>query len=150
MRTARGALRARHALIATAAAVLIAAGGTGCSDTDETPESLASKASEAIASATAKLSDIQGGINAKGDVKAGPTENKDGRAVSEITATNSAGSTTDYTIQVNFKDSDGNLLDAVVVTISDVPAGGSKTGEARSNRDLSGTPKAEITRAVRH
>ncbi|MGW2563338.1 FxLYD domain-containing protein [Streptomyces sp. NPDC001514] len=150
MRTVRGAERARHALMGTAAAALIAAGITGCSDSDESPESLASKASDVVASATAKLSDIQGGINAKGDVKAAPTENKDGRAVSEITATNSASKSADYTILVNFKDSDGNLLDAAVVTIDDVPAGGSKSGEARSNRDLSGTPKAEIGRAVRH
>ncbi|WP_351228035.1 FxLYD domain-containing protein [Streptomyces sp. NPDC002133] len=150
MRTARGASRARNALIGVATAVLIAAGATACSDTDQTPESLASKASEAVASATARLSDIQGGFNAKGDVKAGATENKDGRAVSEITATNSSGGSADYTIQVNFKDADGNLLDAAVVTINDVPAGGSKTGEARSNRDLSGAPEAEIARAVRH
>ncbi|MFE7775440.1 hypothetical protein ACFU5O_16370 [Streptomyces sp. NPDC057445] len=153
MRTARdtpGTRNARRARCALVAAALIAAAITGCSDTGETPDSLASKASEAAASATDKLSDIKGAINAKGDVKAGSTEIKDGKAVAEITATNSTTSAADYTITVNYKDSDGNLLDATVVTINDVPAGGSKSADARSNRDLSGTPKAEIGQAVRH
>ncbi|MEU2156945.1 hypothetical protein ABZ532_18345 [Streptomyces sp. NPDC019396] len=159
MRTSRGTRDShdtrvpRNALIRNTfiAAALIAAALTGCSsDNGETPKSAASKASDLIASATAQLSDIQGGLDAKGDVKAGSTENDDGRAVAEITATNSSSSTADYTIQVNYKDSDGNLLDAVVVSINDVPAGGTKTADARSNRDLSGTPAAEIARAVRH
>ncbi|MFC5801065.1 FxLYD domain-containing protein [Streptomyces formicae] len=142
MGPARGALLAAAALIATALA--------GCSDTTETPASLSSRASELVASATAQLSDIRGAINAKDDVKAGPTRNEDGRAVCEITATNGSGRTADYTVQVSFEDADGNLLDAVVVTVKDVPAGASKTADARSNRDLSGTPRAEIGQAVRH
>ncbi|MFD5424897.1 FxLYD domain-containing protein [Streptomyces sp. NPDC127084] len=143
----------RNALIRNAliAAALIAGVLTGCSsDNGETPASAASKASDLIASATAKLSDIQGGFDVTGDVKAGSTANENGRAVAEITATNNSSSTADFTVQVNFKDSDGNLLDAVVVNIDGVPAGGTKSADARSNRDLSGTPPAEIARAVRH
>ncbi|MEU2434381.1 MULTISPECIES: hypothetical protein [unclassified Streptomyces] len=133
-----------------AAAALIAASLVGCSDTTETPESLSARASEVVASASAQLGDIRGAINAKDDVKAGPTKNEDGRAVSEITATNSSGNTADYTALVSFKDADGNVLDAVVVTVEDIPAGASKTADARSNRALSGTPQAVIGQAVRH
>lgn len=153
-------------------AVVVAAGMTACSDSDETPASVASKAGKAVESATAKASDlvasasaqvdkikesasakvnaVKGGINAKGDVKAGPTKEDGSHVATEITATNGSGKTADYTVLVNWKDSSGNVLDATVVNIDGVPAGGTKSATANSNRDLSGTPAAEIGQAVRH
>lgn len=134
---------------------------TGCSD-DGTPSSvssaassLASQASKALASATAeagrKLDEIKGGVDATSDVKAGtPGKDTDGRATVEVTATNATDATKSYAVQVDFKDGQGNWLDTVVVTVTDVPAGGTGTGTARSNRDLSGEVKAEVARAVRY
>jgi hypothetical protein len=70
--------------------------------------------------------------------------------VSQLTVSNPTSGTHDYTISVAFDDPNGNLLDATVVTVSQVPAGGSATATARSNRDLSGSLTAKITAAVRH
>lgn len=51
---------------------------------------------------------------------------------------------------VTFRDTEGNFLDTVVLSIDGVPPGESKTGTARSNRTLSGDTKAEIAQALRH
>ncbi|CAM5592014.1 hypothetical protein STANM309S_00529 [Streptomyces tanashiensis] len=96
------------------------------------------------------MNEVKDGVNAGGDVSAGPTSTDGDRTVSTITATNPKDKTADYTVMVNFRDSDGNLLDAVVLTIDGVEPGKSKTGTARSNRTLSGDPKAEIAQALRH
>ncbi|MFE3492060.1 hypothetical protein ACFXOS_03005 [Streptomyces sp. NPDC059175] len=162
----------RRAVLGAATAVVVAAGMTACSNSDETPASVASKAGEAVdsatskagelvasasaevdkikASASAKVNEIKGGINAKADVKVGATKDDGDHVATEITATNSTGDTADYTVLVNWKDSSGNILDATVVNVDDVPAGGTKSATANSNRDLSGTPVAEIGQAVRH
>ncbi|MDX3309183.1 hypothetical protein ACWGH3_10005 [Streptomyces sp. NPDC054884] len=116
--------------------------------------SLASEASEAFSSATAevgrKLDGIEGGVDAKGDVKLGtPTADGDRSAV-EVTVTNSADSTKSFAVEVDFKDSGGKLLDSVLVTVTDVPAGKTAKAIARSHRALSGEVKAEAARAVRY
>ncbi|KRD19033.1 MULTISPECIES: hypothetical protein [unclassified Streptomyces] len=116
--------------------------------------SLASEASEAFSSATAevgrKLDGIEGGVDAKGDVKLGtPTADGDRSAV-EVTVTNSVDSTKSFGVEVDFKDSGGKLLDSVLVTVTDVPAGKSAKAIARSHRALSGEVKAEAARAVRY
>lgn len=153
------------------AAVCCATALTGCSD-DDTPSSVssaasqaasaaeslgreaASAASSAFASATAeagrKLDEIQDGVDVKSDVKLGTPGTDGGRATVEVTATNTADSTKSFAVQVDFTDSSGNRLDAVVVTVSDVAAGADGTATARSNRDLSGEVKAEVARAVRY
>ncbi|CAM5467661.1 MULTISPECIES: FxLYD domain-containing protein [Streptomyces] len=143
----------RTAVLLTAAALGVAA-LTSCSD-DATPSSVASKAASAYASATAEagraLDEIKGGVNAKSAVKVGgTTTNSDGRAEAEITVENTTGSTKSFAVQVDFKDEDGNLLDAAVVTVSDVAAGGTAKGTARSTRDLGGQVRAEVARAVRY
>ncbi|MDF3142505.1 MULTISPECIES: FxLYD domain-containing protein [unclassified Streptomyces] len=127
---------------------------TSCSD-DDTPSSVASKAASAFASATAeaghRLDDIKGGIDAKDAVSLGdPTTNADGRTTVEVTAENTTDSTKSFGVQINFRDEDGNLLDAAVVTVSDVAAGQTGTGTARSTRDLGGEVKAEVARALRY
>jgi hypothetical protein len=84
-------------------------------------------------------------------VTAGPvTIGADGRAVSQLTVKNPTSQTHDYTISVEFDDPSGNLLDATIVTVSQVPANGSATATARSNRNLSGSVTAKITAAIRH
>ncbi|MFI6488283.1 hypothetical protein [Streptomyces sp. NPDC050564] len=152
----------RGLILTAAAATALAASLTGCSD-DNTPASTVSKAAsaasaagEALASATAeagrKLDEVKNGVNAKGDVKVDPhvTTASDGRATAKVTVTNPASSQKSYAVQVNFRDKSGNLLDTVVVTVSDVAAGASKDATARSNRALSGDVTADVARAVRH
>ncbi|MXM64952.1 hypothetical protein GR925_16275 [Streptomyces sp. HUCO-GS316] len=117
--------------------------------------SLASEASEAIASATAeagqKLDDIKGGVDAKGSITLGsPDTDSDGRTTVQVTAENTTDSAKSFTVQVNFTDENGKLLDVAVLTVSDVPADGSGKATARSNRTLSGEVKAEVARAVRY
>ncbi|MEV6757378.1 FxLYD domain-containing protein [Streptomyces sp. NPDC051214] len=145
---------------ATAATVLLALSTTACSegDVDKVKDRAASataKAGEAVSSATeaaaSKMAEVKDGADAKGDVKVeGPTKSEDNRTTAEITATNPKDKKADYTISVHFRDGDGNLLDTAVLNITDVEPGKSKSGTARSNRSLSGTPKAEISRALRH
>ncbi|MCX5255761.1 FxLYD domain-containing protein [Streptomyces canus] len=136
-------------------------GLTACSDEDS-PSSVASKvasaasrAGEAVSSATAeagrRFDDIKNGVDAKDDVRLGtPATASDGRTTVEVTATNSADSAKSFTVEVDFTDRNGKLLDAVVLTVSDVPAGGSGKGTARSTHDLSGDVRAKVPRAVRH
>ncbi|MEV0320761.1 hypothetical protein ACIBKX_23735 [Streptomyces sp. NPDC050658] len=145
---------------AAACAALLALTVTGCSeeDVDKAKDSVASataKAGEAVAEATeaaaSKMAQVKDGVNAKGDVKTDGATKADGdRTTAEITATNSTDKKADYTVSVDFRDGDGNLLDTVVMNIDGVDPGASKSGTARSNRSLSGTPKAEIGRALRH
>ncbi|MEV0115403.1 FxLYD domain-containing protein [Streptomyces sp. NPDC050844] len=145
---------------AAACTALLALTVTACTDEDvdkakDTVASATAKAGDVVASATeaaaSELEKVKDGVNATGDVKAADTTKPDGdRTTAEITATNSSDKKADYTISVNFRDSDGNLLDAVVLNINGVDPGASKSGTARSNRSLSGTPKAEIGQALRH
>ncbi|WP_051741003.1 hypothetical protein [Streptomyces xylophagus] len=140
-------------------------GLTGCSG-DSSPSSVASKAASAvasigaqatgaIASATAeagrRLDEVKNGVDAKEAVKLGsPATDSGGRSTVEVTVDNSAGSAKSFAVQVEFKDTGGNLLDTVVVTVSDVPAGKSATATARSNRDLSGGVRAAVGTALRY
>ncbi|MDT0546331.1 MULTISPECIES: FxLYD domain-containing protein [Streptomyces] len=134
-----------------AAAVLISA---GCSN-GGSPSSTASRASKAIASATAsakaELNEIKHGVNAKADVKAGAVSiGQDGHAVAPITVTNKQDHKASYAVEVNFRDADGNLLDVAVVTVSSVQPRSSKKATARSHRELSGHLKAQVGAAVRY
>ncbi|MEU2116757.1 hypothetical protein ABZ567_14150 [Streptomyces sp. NPDC016459] len=124
---------------------------TGC-------DTVADKAGEVVSSATAaaasaaqdRMNEVKDGVNATGDVTAGPTRTDGDRTVAEITATNPKGKDADYTVMVTFRDGEGNLLDTVVLSIDGVPPGAPKTGTARSNRTLSGETTAEIGQALRH
>ncbi|MER5960909.1 hypothetical protein [Streptomyces sp. NPDC002057] len=139
----------------TAAALTLAATTalalTGCDTVKETAGGIVSTATAAVASAAEeKMNEVKDGVNATGDVTAGATRTDGDRTVAEITATNPKDANADYTILVTFRDADGNFLDSVVVSIDGVAPGASKTGTARSNRTLSGEPKAEIGQALRH
>ena len=136
-------------------------GLTGCSD-DDSPSSVASKvasaasrAGDAVSSATAeagrRFDDIKNGVDAGDDVRLGtPATASDGRTTVEVTVANRAGSAKSFAVQVDFTDAGGKLLDTVVVTVRDVPAGGSGKGTAHSTRDLSGDVRAKVSRAVRY
>ncbi len=156
----------RAATAALLAAVL-AAGASGCSDDDNgaasdaaskaasAAESLASRGSDALASATAEageaLESIKGGIDAKDEVKLGkPGTDDDGRTTVTVTADNTADDTKSFAVQVEFHGEDGKLQDMVVVTVSDVAAGASKTATARSTHKLSGSVTAEVGTALRY
>lgn len=116
--------------------------------------SLASQASSALASATAeagrRLDDIEGGVAAKGSVELGKPAAAGDRTKVEVTAENSTDSTKSFAVQVDFTDQAGNLLDTVVLTVPDVPAGDSGKATARSNRQLTGEARAKVARAVRY
>ncbi|MDQ1017741.1 hypothetical protein [Streptomyces afghaniensis] len=143
------------------AAVLTGCGGDSPGDAAREAESavgsFASQASEAVESATAeagrRLDDIRGGIDVKGDVKAGrPTVGSDGRARAEVTVTNTDDSERSFAVQVDFTDAGGRLTDTVIVTVNHVQAGdtATATATARSTHDLAGQVRAQVARAVRY
>lgn len=142
------------AVLTTTVTVAAALTLTSCSDED-TPSSVASRAASAFASATAEagrqLDDIKGGVDAKDAVQLGSaTTGSDGRTTVDVTVDNTTDSTKSFAVQVNFRNENGDLLDATVVTVSDVAAGRTGKGTARSTHDLSGTVKAEVARALRY
>ncbi|WP_369145212.1 hypothetical protein [Streptomyces sp. R44] len=143
--------RTRRTTGAVLAAAALLVPLTGCDSAKDKAGEIVSSATAAVASAAQEqMNKVKDGVNAGGDVKAGPTSTDGDRTVADITATNPKDKTADYTIMVNFRDGDGNLLDSVVMNIDGVEPGQSKTGTARSNRSLSGATKAEIAQALRH
>ncbi|MFE0174719.1 FxLYD domain-containing protein [Streptomyces sp. NPDC059002] len=143
-------------IAATVLVGALAVGAAGCSDGDS-PSDAASRAASAVASATArageKLDEIKGGIDAKGDVRLGdPSTDGDGRTTVKVTAENTTDAAKTFAVQVTFKDGDGKLLDTVVVTIDDVPAGKSADATARSTHKLDGGAdvRTNVTTAVRY
>jgi hypothetical protein len=113
--------------------------------------SLSSVVSKAHSAGTSALSEISGGVQADGDVAAGPAAtDADGHAVSQLTVKNPSDAEHDYTVSVIFDDSAGRLQDVVVVTVPKVPAHGQSHATAKSNRKVSGTLTARVSAAVRH
>ncbi|MFG3167174.1 hypothetical protein [Streptomyces sp. NPDC048200] len=170
---ARGPVRL---ILAVAAVVSLAASLTACSD-DSSPSGAASQAASAasraasaasraasaatragdsLASATAeagrKFDEFKNGADAKDEVKTdgSASADSDGRATVKVTASNPTSSARSYVVQVDFRETGGNLLDTTVVTVDDVAANGSKDATARSNRALTGDVDATVARAVRH
>ncbi|MFI8517566.1 hypothetical protein ACIGEZ_07030 [Streptomyces sp. NPDC085481] len=150
----RSRTRTRTRSVSAAAALLALGLGlvlTGCDEAKDTAGDIVSSATAAVASAAQEqMNKVKDGVNATADVKAGATSTDGDRTVAEITATNPLDKTADYTVMVNFRDQDGNLLDVVVLNIDDVAPGKSASGTARSNRTLSGDTKAEVAQALRH
>ncbi|MFJ5213223.1 hypothetical protein ACIP98_00735 [Streptomyces sp. NPDC088354] len=157
--------RAASATYAAAVLTVMAAAVSGCSDGAGPPSvngsraasaasSLAARGGEALASATAaaasELARIKGGVDAKADVRLGTVSTSQDKATVPVTATNNGTKPASYTVQVSFRDSGGNLLDAVVVTVPDVPAHGTARATARSHRDLGGPVRATVDTALRH
>ncbi|WP_406858854.1 hypothetical protein ABZO31_00850 [Streptomyces sp. HUAS MG47] len=149
---------------AGALAAVVLTGLTGCSDDGGNPVSdvvsqAASVASSAVTDAASKaaerakqqLAEVKDGVDAKDEVTLGSAAtDSDGRTTVPVTARNTADSAKSFTVQVVFKDSGGALVDTVVLTISDVAAGQSKAGTARSTHKLSGTVTPSVAAALRH
>ncbi|MGW2900199.1 hypothetical protein ACWDAO_37815 [Streptomyces sp. NPDC001212] len=146
-------------------AVAVALGTTGCSGGGTTSgsasqaasavSSLASQADSMLSSATAeagrRLGEVRNGIDARSAVTLGtPATASDGHATVAVRVENRAGSAKSFAVRVDFKDSGGNLLDTVVVTVPGVPAGKTATATARSIRELSGPVRAEVGTALRY
>ncbi|MFD5569923.1 hypothetical protein [Streptomyces cadmiisoli] len=162
--------RTRWAMVAT---MVVAVGGgiAGCTD-ENTPSgrvgdaasaassaavaasSAASRATDVWASATAKagqkIEDIKGGVDVTKDVTLAAPKTADSRTTVEVTARNTTDSSKTFAVQVNFTNQSGDLRDAVVVTVSDVPAGQSGRATARSTHELPAQVKADVARAVRY
>ncbi|MER8182778.1 hypothetical protein [Kitasatospora sp. NPDC094015] len=111
----------------------------------------ASAVSSAQAAASSALSSVKGGLDAKSDISlGGVTPASDGRLQVPLTVKNGGSQAYQYTVQVNFKDQSGNLLDVVVLTVPEVAAGGTAQSTATSNRTLSGNVTAEVASALRY
>ncbi|MGA5217746.1 hypothetical protein ACPCAE_17000 [Streptomyces cinereoruber] len=140
--------RTAGAAAALAAALALT---TGCDAAKDAAGGAVSSATAAVASAAEqKMNEVKDGVDAKADVKAGEPRADGDRTVAEITATNPKDQNADYTVLVNFRDGEGKLLDSVVLNVDAVAPGESKSGTARSNRQLTGVTQAEIGRALRH
>ncbi|MEU9852199.1 hypothetical protein [Streptomyces sp. NPDC047974] len=148
-----------------AGAVLM--GTAGCSDDGDNPvsgavseaasavasaaEGLSEAASRAVKQAEEQMAEIKDGVDAKDEVTLGdPATDADGRTTVPLTVRNTDDATRSFAVQVQFKDGDGKLVDAVVVTISDVPGGKPGDGTARSTHKLSGTVTPSVASALRY
>ncbi|MFI8889031.1 hypothetical protein [Streptomyces paradoxus] len=157
--------RTRWATGGAATALALSAVLAGCGGDDSPSDaaskaesavgSIASEAGEAVESASAeaqqRLDDIQDGVDVKGDVTTGePVTGSDGRVRTVVTARNTDDSARSFAVQVNFRNTEGRLVDTVIVTVDQVQAGHSATATARSTHDLSGEVRTEVARAVRY
>ncbi|MGW3114691.1 hypothetical protein [Streptomyces sp. NPDC001091] len=149
----------------TALVMALGVAVTGCSDGNSpsgqaskaasAASSLASRASGTVASATAeakrKLDKVKGGVNAERDVSLGKvTTGSDGVPATEVSAKNTTSDGKSFVVQVNFKNSKGDLEDTVVVSVDDVAAGATGRATARSHRKLTGDIRVDVGTALRH
>ncbi|MGW1539229.1 hypothetical protein ACWCPM_02840 [Streptomyces sp. NPDC002309] len=155
----------RRWVVAAALAGVMGTGAVGCGGGGDGPaakageaasalDSAAARASEMFASASAEadreLDEIKG-VDARNEVTLGePRTGKDGRTAVEVEVRNTGGGPKSFAVQVDFTDSGGQLHDAVVVTVTDVAAGRTGKGTARSAHGLSGDVGARVARAVRY
>ncbi|MFC9326736.1 hypothetical protein [Kitasatospora sp. NPDC057015] len=138
------AASAAQSAIASGASAAQSAIGSGASQ-------LSSAAASAEAAASSAIAGVKGGLEAQGDVTVGDvTTDSQGRAQTQLTVKNGQSQSYRYSIQVNWTDQSGNVLDATVVSVPEVAAGQSAQATATSNRDLSGDVKAVVVRAVRY
>ncbi|MFI8252454.1 hypothetical protein [Streptomyces filamentosus] len=157
VRAAAGGLLAGAVLTGTAA----------CSDDGDTPvsgavseaasavasaaEGISEAASEAAEKAERQMSEVKDGVDAGDEVKLGtPATDGDGRTTVPVTVHNTDDKPRSFAVQVEYKDDGGKLLDTVVVTVSDVPAGKDGDGTARSTHKLDGQVTPEVATALRY
>jgi Flp pilus assembly protein TadD len=143
-------MRGRRALQAGAVTVALVSALAGCGDED-TPSDVSSAVSSAAEDMAEELREIRDGIVATDDAEVRETSIDDsGRAVAKIAVTNNGDETDSYTVQVNFHDKDGDLVDSVLVTVSSLEPGETAQATARSHRDLPARTTADVVMAVRH
>ncbi|MGK5732945.1 hypothetical protein [Streptomyces sp. URMC 124] len=110
-----------------------------------------SAVASAEAAAEAALRKIKGGLDAKADVTLGTAATgSDGRIEVPVNVVNHDSEARRYTLLIKFKDQSGNPVDMVTVDVPEVAAGGTDHATARSNRNLTGTVTAEVSKAVRY
>jgi hypothetical protein len=159
-------MRSRARITAGVAVALTLFGAAGCSSTSSAGKSvqsaasaLASQAAPAVSSALAAasaaassaLAGAASSLDVRSDVTAGPVQTaSSGRSTSVVEVKNTSGATADFTVVLTFRDGSGTVLDAVIMNIDKVPAGGTGSGTATSHRDLSGTVKVQVDSALRH
>ncbi|MCX5213197.1 hypothetical protein OG689_28690 [Kitasatospora sp. NBC_00240] len=142
--------------VASAAQSALASGASAAqsalaSGASEFASEAASAAASAQAAASSALAGVKGGLEAQGDVTAGDvTTDSQGRAQVQLTVKNGQSQSYRYSVQVNFTDQSGNVLDATVVSVPEVAANQTAQATAVSNRELSGDVKAVVVRAVRY
>ncbi|WP_421109528.1 hypothetical protein [Streptomyces sp. NEAU-S77] len=147
--------RRTRTICAASLMAVLAPVAAGCSQEGGTPSAAVSRASAAVASATAsaraQLDKVKGGINVKGEVKAGAVStDRNGRAVAPITVTNKSRDTADYAVEVTFRNAKGDLVDATVLTVRSVRPRTAAKAVARSHRKLTGKITARIGTALRY
>lgn len=148
----------RVSVMAFGLAILAGATTSACSSTSADSSSAASAAPSAAAAASSavgvvksQISGFANGLDASGDVTVGSlTTDSSGRSTSQVTVKNSTGKEQSYAVQVNFNDSDGELLDTVVVTVDNVQPGATANAVARSTHSLSGAQTASVGIALRN
>ncbi|GLV84342.1 hypothetical protein Slala03_40310 [Streptomyces lavendulae subsp. lavendulae] len=163
----------RRGATAVLLSAVTACGAAGCSDSGGSPSGAVSSAAaavrsagEAVSSAAAgagkaaesaaavakdKLAEVKDGVNAKEQVTLGPVATDgDGYTTVPVTVRNTDDGKKSFAVQVEFQDEAGNLLDTVVVTVTDVPGKGTGQGTARSTHKLSGTVTARTGTALRY
>ncbi|MFD8011648.1 hypothetical protein [Streptomyces sp. NPDC058955] len=157
VRGAAGGLLAGAVLMGTAACSddggnpVSGAVSEAASAVESAAEGVSDAAKKAADRAQQQLSEVKDGVDAKDEVTLGaPATDADGRTTVPVTVDNTDDETRSFAVQVEFKDGDGTLVDTVVLTISDVPAGKPGDGTARSTHKLSGTVTASVPTALRY
>jgi hypothetical protein len=146
-----GRLPTAAALTTLAAIAASAVAGCGSKSGDLLPSSLSSLASQAQSAASGALAAVKNGVQANAAAQAsGTSTDSAGRTETRVTVTNSTSDQHDYTVSVAFDDASGSLLDVSIVSVSAVPAHGSATATARSNRTLTGAVTAKVAVALQH
>ncbi|MGF1427665.1 hypothetical protein [Kitasatospora sp. LaBMicrA B282] len=139
----------------SAASALQSGAASAISQAASAANSLSSSAASALASAqSAAASAVAGatsGLDATADVTLGAVAPaSDHRVQVPLTVTNHQSGAERYTIQVDFKDSGGKLLDVTVVQVPPVQPGSTATATATSNLPLTGTVTAGVDNALRY
>ncbi|MDH6126793.1 hypothetical protein [Kitasatospora sp. GP82] len=151
----RSAGSAASSAVSAAQSAAQSALASGASQLSSAAGGLASSVASAIASAQAAassaLASIKGGLDAKEEVTIGTVvTGTDGRSDAPLTIVNHQSESSHYTIEVDFKDQSGQLVDAVVVDVPDVAAGATAEATARSDRSLPSPVTAVVSTALRY
>ncbi len=149
--SALGAAESLASQGASAANSVASQAASGASALASSANGLSSSAASAQAAASSALAKVSGGLDATADVVLGAvTTASDGHAEAPLTVTNHQSQAEKYTIQVEYKDGTGKLLDTVVVQIPSLAPAQSTKATARSTQPLSGTVTATVANALRY
>ncbi|WTW92400.1 hypothetical protein OG216_03010 [Streptomycetaceae bacterium NBC_01309] len=151
LRTRRG--RWGTSVGALSAAAVLALGATACGE-DTSPDDVrdaVSSVESALDRAGDEFNDFKNGVDAKNQVQVGQTaKDPDGRVSTPVTVTNTGDKEADFLIQIEFRDTSGDLVDTIVMNIDNVAPGQQGDGTARSNLKPSEDVTAQVARALRH